>query len=415
VSQSEFSVEQSGDCLTDTLIKRRCVISIGDYDSPQVTQQYANFQAGLKRFSQTWNVATRISPLRTEADGAIAIWRTEAKAPNWVVQTDFRILNWPDVFGSDTRWSLDRAWRTVKAGADFISSGTWWHYFRLNWRFGLFFFYPLLAVLLLSFLCLWLSAFLGNMEVPFASLLAISALAALSLSYLKWIDPVGILRVLNMWTFVHELIHLQKANLADRLGIFVEDLKAILAVDDFDEIVLVGHGFGAVFQPLIVDRAFWAMPEFGKDGRSISLLSLGSMLLAVGSHPEGAWVVMPASRIARDRWVYWAEYQAQEDVLNFPGKSPLAELLSDHRKPVLQRISIRKMIELGGKGRLASRINQIHRQYVRANTKKYFYDYFMVACGPFHLRTRVKFPSLMTEAFDSDGRLVSEPQPTRTT
>lgn len=395
--------------MTDTLVKRRCVISIGDYDSPQVAQQYANFQAGLKRFSRTWNVATRISPLRTEADGAIAIWRSEAKAPNWIVQTDFRILNWQDVFGSDARWSLDRAWRAIKAAADFISSGTWWRYFRLNWRFGMFFFYPLLAVFLVSFLLLWLSVFLGNMGLPSSSLLAMSALGALSYCYLKWIDPVGMLRVLDMWIFVHELIHLKKANLADRLGIFVEDLKAILAADDFDEVVLVGHGFGAVFQPLIVDRAFWAMPEFGKDGRSINVLSLGSMLLAVGAHPEGAWVVMPASRIARDRWVYWVEYQAQEDVLNFPGKSPLAELLSDHGKPVLQRITIRQMIELSGKG-LASRISQIHRQYVRANTQRYFYDYFMIACGPFNLRARVKFPSLMTEAFDADGRLLSEPK-----
>lgn len=367
---------------------------------------------GLKRFSQTWNVGMRISQMRTEADGAIAIWRTEARAPNWIVQTDFRTLNWQDVFGSETRWSFDRVWRMIKAGADFISSGAWWRYFRLNWRFGLFFFYPLLSLLLISVLCLWLSAFLGNMEVPFASLLATSILAAISYCYIKWIDPIGIPRVLNLWIFVQELVHLQKASLADRLGIFVEDLKGILGSNDFDEIVLVGHGFGAVFQPVILDRAFWAMPEFGKNGRSISLLSLGSMLLAVGSHPEGAWVVMPASRVARDRWVFWAEYQAEEDILNFPGKSPLAELLSEHGKPVLQRISIPKMAEISPKGRGGGGIFQTHRQYVRANAQRYFYDYFMVACGPFSLRARVKFPDLMTEAFDADGRLVSEPRQT---
>lgn len=400
--------------MTETLIKRRCVISIGDYDSPQVTQQYANFQAGLKRFSQTWNVLTKISPLRSEADGAIGIWRTETSAPNWVVQTDFRILNWSEIFNAEPRrWNLDRAWRAIKAVADVISSGTWWEYFRLNWRFALFFFSPLLALVCGLLLCLWLSAVLGNLEVPFASMVAIAAIGGLGYWYIKWVDPVGLVRVLDMWIFVHDLVHLRKEDLAERLGIFIEDLKAILRSDDFDEIVLVGHGFGAVFQPLIVDRAFWAMPEFGKDGRSVSLMSLGSMLLAVGSHREGAWAIVPASRIARDRWVFWAEYQAQEDVLNFPGKNPITELLSDHGKPVLQKIDVQSMIELGSKRQSPARINQIHRQYVRANTKRYFYDYFMVACGPFHLRTRVKFPSLMTEAFDSDGRLISEPKQTK--
>lgn len=400
--------------MTETLIKRRCVISIGDYDSPQVTQQYANFQAGLKRFSQTWNVSTKISPLRSEADGAIGVWRTEARAPNWVVHTDFRILNWSEVFNAEPRrWNLDRAGRAVKALADVFSSGTWWKYFRLNWRFALFFFYPVLAVVLVALLYLWLSAFLTNTEIPFASLVALVVMAMLCFSYIKWIDPVDLLRVLDLWIFVHDLVHLQRENLAERLGIFIEDFKAILKSRDFDEVVLVAHGFGAVFQPLIVDRAFWAMPEFGKDGGSVSLLSLGSMLLAVASHRDGAWAIVPASRIARDRWVFWAEYQAKEDVLNFPGKNPLAEMLSEHSKPVLRRISIQDMIDLGPKRQSTNRINQIHRQYIRANTKRYFYDYFMVACGPFHLRSRVKYPELMTEAFGADGGLVSEPKSTK--
>ncbi len=393
--------------MAESLIKRRCVISIGDYEPLDITQQFANFQRGLQRFSQTWNVATRISPFKLEADGAIAVWHTETKAPNWVVKTEFRLLNWSDIVKKDFRlWNLERAWRATKAIVDFIWSGTCWRYLRLNRRFGFFFLYPLLAFVVVVLISLWLAAFLGNNEVPYAPLIAFSIGTGLIFSFVRWVDPVGLPRIVDMWIFLHELVHLEKINLAERMGVFSQDLVAQLQSDNFDELLIVGHGIGAVLQPIIVDRAFWALPEFGKDGRSISLLSLGSALLAVGLHPEGGWVVSPASRVARDRWVYWAEYQAQEDIFNFFGVNPITELISDHGKPVLQKIQFKEMADFD-----AIRPNNAyknHRQFVRANTKRYFYDYFMACCGPFDLKARVKYPDLMVAAFSSDGRLSSD-------
>lgn len=395
--------------MAETLVTRRCVIAIGDYDPQDVTQQFATFRKGLERFSQTWRLPTRISPFKLQGGGAIAVWHIETKAPNWTVETEYRLLHWSDIVKKDYgRWDLRRAWSAVKAISDFIYSGTCWRYFRLNWRFGLFFSYPLLALLCLSIVSLWSAAFLGNLEVPFSSLIAVLIFAGLVTLFIKWIDPVVLPRVIDKWIFLHELVHLERTNLAERLGVFVEDLVAILRSNNFDEILLVGHGIGAVLQPIILDRAFWAVPEFGKDGRSISLLSVGSMLLAVGLHPEGGWVVAPAARVARDKWVYWAEYQAREDILSFPGKNPITELLSDHGKPVLQKIELHEMTDATARRTFPASAYQNHRQLVRANTKKYFYDYFMTVCGPFDLRTRVKRPDLMTEGFGLNGELVPE-------
>ncbi|MFZ0847490.1 MAG: hypothetical protein WAM62_17020 [Pseudolabrys sp.] len=392
--------------MPDSLVKRRCVISIGDYEPTSVAQQFANFQRGLQRFSQIWKVATSVSPFKLEADGAIAVWHTETKAPNWMVITEFRLFNWSDIVKKDfQRWNFGRAWRAIRSITDFVVSGTCWRYFRLKWRFGLLFLYPLLAVLFAAIVSLWLSAFLGNLEVPYASLIAFLIGAVAIFSVFKWVDPVVLPRIVDLWVFLHELVHLEKTDLAERLGIFSQDLARLLESSNFDEILVVGHGIGAVLQPIIVDRAFWAMPEFGKNGRPVSLLSLGSLLLAVGLHPEGGWVVGPMSRVARDKWVYWAEYQAEEDTLSFAGINPVTELLSDHGKPVLQRIQFKEMQDFDSKGRFAKGSIQNHRQFVRANAKRYFYDYFMICCGPFDLRARFKYPEIMVSAFTSDGRL----------
>jgi hypothetical protein len=48
---------------------------------------------------------------------------------------------------------------------------------------------------------------------------------------------------------------------------------------------------------------------------------------------------------------------------------------------------------------------RLHRQLVMGNDKRYFYDYFMVCCGPFRFETRLRDPELMTAAFAPDGSL----------
>ena len=209
---------------------------------------------------------------------------------------------------------------------------------------------------------------------------------------------------------MHELVHLERTGLAERLGIFSQDIVEQLQSDNFDEILIVGHGIGAALQPVIVDRALWALPEFGKDGRSVNLLSLGSLLLAVGLHPAGGWVIAPALRVSLDKMVYWIEYQDQEGIIGFPGRTPVTELIGDHGKPVLQEIEIKDMIDIDAKRRLPESAYQNHRQLVRPNSKKYFYDYFMICCGPFALstRTRVEEPDHMVTAFNPDGRLTSD-------
>jgi hypothetical protein len=363
-----------------------------------MAQRFAGFQKQLQQFAKTWKVGVKLSPLRMESNDAVAVWQVETKAPNWQVKTEFRILNWSDIVIKDyRRWTPTRALRALRALADFVVSGTCWHYARLNWRFGLLFLYPALAVLFLSVIAL--AVILGNFESLFAWLVGFAAAAALFAAFVKWVDPLVLGRVVDMWIFMHELVHLEKTGLAERLGVFIEDIVGQLQSDEFDEIVIVGHGIGAALQPVILDRALWALPEFGKDGRTISLLSVGSLLLAVGLHPKGAWVVAPALRVSQDKMVYWAEYQALEDIMSFPGKNPVGELIDDNSKvPVVKNIHIRDMV--GARDRFPESIFKTSRRLVEANTKKYFYDYFMICCGPFTLAKRVENQSLMIDAFD---------------
>ena len=56
---------------------------------------------------------------------------------------------------------------------------------------------------------------------------------------------------------------------------------------------------------------------------------------------------------------------------------------------------------------------RLHRQLVMGNEKRYFYDYFMICCGPFRFATRLREPELMTARFGADGSLRSTQRRTR--
>jgi hypothetical protein len=392
--------------VAEELIKTRCVILIGDYEPISVARQVAGFQRGLQRFAQTWNVKTSCSSAKIEPDGVVAVWQTETKAPNWKVNTEFRLLNWSDVFKDDSRLrNFNRIWRAVRALTNFVISGTCWRYLRTSWRFGLFFLYPVLAVLLFIAIALWLPTLLENLGAPFASFVGLAIGAGLFAVFIRLVDP-ALPRIVDMWIVLYDLVHLKRTGLSERLGIFSQDIIAKLRSNDFNEIVIIGHGIGAALQPVIMDRALFALPDFGKDGRSVSSLSIGSLLLAIGLHRGGAWLLSPTLRMARDRMVYWAEYQADEDILSFPGCNPVTEIVGEFEEPVLQRIRIKDMVDTPAKRRLSKTVYQNHLQLIGANTKRYFYDYFMICCGPFALPTRVEYRDHMVKIFGRDGRLL---------
>lgn len=389
-----------------SLVKRRCVIAIGDYDASDVPQQFAQFQHEAQQFARTWNVNVRSSSFAMQAGNAVAVWVIESKGPNWTVETEYRLLNWSDLAKPDiTGWNWQAIWRALTAGANFMMSAALFHYVRSNWRFALLLSYPLLLALCTVVLGLLFSDVLAGLGLPFALLAGFALSAAVVVAVVWRFDHGGFVRVLNLWIFLHGLVYLKRLGLAERLGVFAHELVEQLRHQDADEILIVGHGFGAALLPIVVDRAFWQLPEFGKDGRSVNVLTAGSLLLAVGLHPEADWLVGPVSRVARDRMVFWTEYQARDDVLNFPGLNPTKQLISDHGKPVLRSVALRHMLDKAPKRGLVDAVFQRHQQWMRANTRRCAYDFFMICCGPLPLSHRTKQAGRVVSCFASDGRL----------
>lgn len=386
-------------------VRKRCVFFLGGYEPIPPERQHERFVRELGRFQQTWQAASTVSGLTLSEGGAVASWQVETRGANWAVDTEYRSLLWGDLVASDfERSDWERVPCAIRAFADFIWSGTAFRYFAVNWRYGLFFLYPIL--ILLGF------AAIGVAAAWYATLWGLPVLlvpaGALVVFALLTIWPGRFLMLpymLDDWLFAYELVHRSRPGLDERLDLFAKDVAGRLRAGGVDEIVFSGHSLGCALKVEVLDRALRMAQEFGTRDEQLSVLSTGSSLLKIALHPAAAWLKTAVERVSQNKAVFWVEYQTMVDIISFYKVNPLQALrLPDTGRPTIRRVHVRDMLKPETYRRFRGNFFRLHRQLVMGNDKRYFYDYFMVCCGPFRLMTRADRPETVT-AFSADGAL----------
>jgi hypothetical protein len=84
-------------------------------------------------------------------------------------------------------------------------------------------------------------------------------------------------------------------------------------------------------------------------------------------------------RIAAEPSIVWAEYQAQDDVINFYKFDPLrlrrADGIHQPGGPWIRRVRMHDMLGETTLRRLRLRFVRLHYQFVMANERRSLYDY----------------------------------------
>jgi hypothetical protein len=388
------------------IVKKREVVFICGYEIAPPEVHHRRFERELPLLEKTWSVRARLSPPAVDHERHIGHWRVDTEGPNWRVETDYRIFWWGDIIAPDFQQSQ---WRRLIVGFsaffDFIFSGAILAYFHKNWRYALFFLYPYVFLAMVGAGGFYLTRRLFGAHLPWPDLIAAlvgagSVFAVLSLPP----RPLYIGYLLNDWSFARDLIHHLRPELDRRLDGFARELVALARNSTADEIVLVGHSLGAVQVVDVAARAKRLDPKFGSRGVPISVLTIGSSLLKIGLHPGAAALREAVRELSTDPDIFWIEYQALTDIVNFYKSNPVTDLgLPPSPNPVVQIARIRHMLDETTYKGLKRDFFRVHRQFVMGNEQRYFYDYFMICCGPVSLRQRAASHEGAVAAFAADG------------
>jgi hypothetical protein len=398
------------------LVRKRCFVQMVGYEPVGAEHQHRRFGREMARFQKAWNVQGTVSPPIVSPDGATASWTVESFGPNWRVSTDFHYFRWDDFVAADM--AASDWWRFplgVAALMEFILTGTVIRYFIVAWRYGGFSLYPLVYILGTMWASIAATRFAvihGGLPYPMllAPLLCLAIFVALRQSFGRMVH-IGY--ALDDWYFARDLVHRVRPTVDARLDRLAHELVKLWRESDADEIVVDGHSLGAPLTVVVIDRAMRIDPQLGRAGKPLHLVSSGSSLLKVALHPAAGWLREAVQRVANAPAIYWVEYQALVDIINVYKVDPVVALgFAPTGKPIVKIIRIRLMVDEHTYRRFRLNFLRIHRQAVMGNERRYFYDYYMMCCGPMALTERVADPEQAVAGFATDGALIAAPEAT---
>jgi hypothetical protein len=364
------------------------------------------FVRELKRFGPTWSVKTSTGTMHEDINGTD--WRVLADGPNWHVATDYHLVRWDDLI---VKFSSRTIWYRVAVGIiaflDFVFAGAFWGYLRTNWRYAGFFLYPfvtfggLVAVTGFMGVCAWRA----NTTIP--ALIAIAvALAGFAIACWRWLH-IGLL--FDDWIFSRAYIRWGDPIIEQRLDKIAHEIVAAAQGSDADELLVIGHSLGAVVAIDLLDRALKLAPSFGEKGIPVTFLSIGSSILKIGLHGGAERFRAAVDRVARAPGIFWGEYQARVDIMNFYNTNPMAEMsLSAENGPFVRLVEFSQMLERAMYRSIRLKFYRVHCQFVSGNDKRYLYDYFMLVCGPVSAKCQTIAPDGALSIIGDDGTLVGE-------
>jgi len=387
---------------------KRLVFHLGGYDPVTPEVSYGRFVRELRRFAGTWSASAAVSEQELRTDEAE--WRAVTSGPNWQVTTDCRLVRWDDVIAAAGRRPI---WLRLPLGLvtffDFVAAGAFWAYLRTNWRYAAFFLYPWFLIAVLAGVAILIGYLLAEaLGSRFVGIL-VGALVLLALA--QWPGQRLYLSLLfDDWIFSRAYLRHGDPLLDARLERIADEVCEAARDGVTNEIVIVGHSLGAVLAVDLLDRALKRDSTLGQSGASLVFLSIGSSILKIGLHRRATRFRAALARVASAPGLFWAEYQALTDIMNFYKTDPMAVLgLSAAGRPVVRIVRIRGMLAPTAYERIRRNFFRIHNQFISANDRRAAYDFFMLLCGPLSVECQVRRPDGAVSAIGPDGALRNVP------
>jgi hypothetical protein len=328
------------------------------------------------------------------------------------VETEVRLVRWDDVIAAAEHQSL---WRRIPEGllafGDFLVSGAFVGYLRSNWRYAAFFLYPYLLFAVLTALA-WGAgrlAYAASGSWLLGLALGAAAFVALMQGPGRWFY---LPHLFDDWIFARRYLRAPDAAFEARLDRVAAEIVAAARKGQADEILVVGHSLGAVLAVDLLDRALRIDPDLGLSGPRVALLTVGSSILKLGFHRGATRLRAALARVAGAPGLFWGEYQALTDVMNFYKSDPIADLGLPGRGPEVRIVRISRMLQPATYKRFRRNFFRVHCQFVSGNDLRAPYDYFMMLCGPLPAEELVRSRDGAVTAFDAAGALLAEPRET---
>lgn len=395
-------------------VKRRHIFYVPGYDPEGSSRYRMLFVRELARYTKRFAEPKRaISRATLSADGTVQSWRVAAQPETQGAETTYDVLLWDDLVRTDFGRRRPFSVALLLMGTlQTLASGLMIRFYRLNWKYGNVILYPLVMVLILALCTLAIATFvhahLGTafghslgwplwITMPAGLLIALAWIKAME----AFLNRIYFWQLLNDWVFNWQHGQGWRPDYEQRLDAFTDHVLArcagLVAGDEPDEILILGHSSGAMTAVEVAARVLARNGRLGTGSTTLALVTLGSGLPLVAMQRRAQRLRDEITSLVTSQRLVWADFQAPQDWMNFPGFNPVTHLDLDLRgrlatNPLVRSARFREIISAETYRKVRWRPFRMHFQFLLANDQRGYYDFFAMTLGPQRLRERVQSP-----------------------
>lgn len=366
-------------------IDHRDIFFFPGYDVAGIKRYHRYLKRQCGWYQRRFDVEFQVGDLTpTDLDGW-SVAKVSAAWPDGRVQTNFHFCNWRDDVAKDYAPAAPvRIWRMLKAVAHMTVRGHIARTARKGPKFVAALGLPVYLTILRA-ICLVLSVLLaaqGDLLLLAGIIFGMGSLYGLK----KLGDRFYESFFNNYLAYLERVLYQPDHGIGAQLDSAIASLAAYgrSVKTKQDELLIVGHSFGSV-------PAVTAADVLTREGKDVSLLTVGSIAACVALSPEDKVFRPPAEALYRSDRICWREYFAPQDSLCFSRLSMVRDFELDAPRPGkadIKMLSARFGETMAPRKAHKFRYNllRLHFHFLMAVDRQGRYDFHRFALGPDRLQ-----------------------------
>lgn len=366
---------------TKQQVKSRLVLNFPGFEPTDSAAQLGRLNYAAQNTGKIWNFETIQSTPLKNANEHHSIATHKTSAGNWQTTTRIVQFRWNDIVHEYEKAPFPLGFlKSSLKYFSFFADGTIIRYFKTSPRYWGFTIFPILLVaffVLVSWFSLNLLQLGTFIQIPLTALITLALCKILGkFTYL--------LTTIADWHFARDMIDRANTQAENRFTEFSKTVISELKTKTYDEVIVVGHSFGALWAVAAIAQALEAQPKL-LDNKKVTFLALGSSLLKIVLSPNAIFMRDYWNKVTAEKNIFWHEIQTKDDWIAFYKCDPFE--LPQFNKPkggyIIDKIKFKDGMDNQRYKKMRRSFYTTHRQYILYYDKRVEFDYMLRLFGPF--------------------------------
>ena len=385
-------------------VKSRLVLNFPGFEPTTALAQLDRLKHGAQKTGEIWGFKFDRANADHEADANFAVSESTTTGANWETKTRLIQFSWNDIIADYENASYPGNLITnLPKYLMFFIDGSVMKYLKASKRYFGFTIYPILFVGIFAWISWMLASYLG-FGVILTSLVALAIL----LIIFRWPGDRFYLNLsVNDWAFARDMVNEANPRIEARYVEFSDIIAREIGSDEYDEILIVGHSFGAVWAATALAKALEANNKLLSE-KPVVFLALGSSIPKIGLVKNAQFMRDNLARIMAEKNLFWHEIQTKVDIIAFYKSDPFEQMgITNMVAPYLiDRVNYKDAMEPKRYKKMKRSFYTTHRQYILYQDKRVHFDFMLRCFGPFNSK-ELALNQQLCEAMDEQGNLVA--------